>query len=76
MAWRCGLARPPTRSSGWFSPVSPSILARATMPCLNSSGKVASEASSTPSARRPFQVNATVTQRFSLSTEARTCAAD
>src|SRR6185369_5028198 len=46
------------------------------MPCLNSSGNVASEASSTPSARRPFQVNATVTQRFSFSTEVLTSAAD
>src|SRR6266446_3292486 len=76
MAWRLGLARPPTQLSGWFAPVSPSISARATMPCLNSSGNVASEASSTPNARRPFQVNATVTQRFSCSTEARTSAAD
>ena len=50
-----------------IAPVSPSISARATMPCLNSSGNVASEASSTPSARRPFQVKATVTQRLSLS---------
>ena len=50
--------------------------ARATIPCLNSSGNVASEASSTPSARNPFQVKATVTQRFSLSTEARIAAAD
>src|SRR6185369_16682690 len=56
--------------------MSPSIDARATMPCLNSSGNVASEASSTPSARRPFQVNATVTQRLSLSTEVLTSAAD
>ena len=46
------------------------------MPCLNSSGKVASESSSTPSARRPFQVKATVTQRLSVSTEAMTSAAD
>src|SRR6185369_16855391 len=46
------------------------------MPCLNSSGNVASEASSTPSARRPFQVNATVTQRLSFSTEVFTSAAD
>ena len=46
--------------------MSPSIWARATIPCLNSSGNVASEASSTPSARNPFQVKATVTQRFSL----------
>ena len=43
------------------------------MPCLNSSGKVASEASSTPSARRPFQVNATDTHRLSFSIEARAC---
>ena len=46
------------------------------MPCLNSSGNVASEASSTPSARNPFQVKATVTQRLSFSTEARIAAAD
>src|SRR4051812_33931110 len=46
------------------------------MPCLNSSGKVASEASSTPSARNPFQVKATVTQRLSVSTEVSTSAAD
>ena len=56
--------------------MSPSISARATIPCLNSSGNVASEASSTPSARNPFQVKATVTQRFSFSTEARIAAAD
>ena len=35
------------------------------MPCLNSSGKEASEASSSPSARSPFQVKAAVTQRLS-----------
>ena len=52
--------------SGSLAPVSPSISARATMPCLNSSGNVASDASSTPSARRPFQVKATVTQRLLL----------
>ena len=52
-------------------PVSPSISARATMPCLNSSGNEASEPSSTPSARRPFQVNATDTHRLSFSIEAR-----
>src|SRR6266446_446646 len=46
------------------------------MPCLNSSGNVASEPSSAPSARRPFQVKATVTQRLSFSTEAMTSAAD
>src|SRR6267142_3545125 len=46
------------------------------MPCLNSSGNVASDPSSTPSARRPFQVKATVTQRLSFSTEAMTSAAD
>ena len=45
------------------APVSPRICARAAMPCRNSSGNVASDASSTPSARRPFQVKATVTQR-------------
>src|ERR1700680_1193934 len=41
------------------------------MPCRNSSGKVASEASSTPSARSPFEVNATVTQRLSCATDSR-----
>src|SRR5205823_13588039 len=46
------------------------------MPCLNSSGKVARETSSTPSARRPFQVKATVTQRLSCSTEALISAAE
>ncbi len=46
------------------------------MPCLNSSGKVASEASSNPSARIPFQVKATVTQRLSLSTLARIAATE
>src|SRR5205809_1776216 len=46
------------------------------MPCLNSSGNVASEDSSTPSARSPFQVKAAVTQRLSFSTEAWTSAAD
>ena len=48
----------------------------ATMPCLNSSGKEASEASSSPSARSPFQVKAAVTQRLSLSTPARIDAAE
>src|SRR6478672_947782 len=76
MAWRSERARPPTQLSGWFRPVSPSISARATMPCLNSSGNVASESSSKPSARRPFQVKATLTQRLSISVEARTSAAD
>ena len=55
---------------------SPSISARAAMPCLNSSGKDASEASSSPSARRPFQVKAAVTQRLSWSTPARIDAAE
>src|SRR3954447_22897473 len=36
------------------------------MPCRNSSGKVASEASGTPRARSPFQVKATVTHRESV----------
>ena len=76
MAWRSERARPPTQLSGWFRPVSPSISARATMPCLNSSGNVASESSSKPSARSPFQVKATLTQRLSISVEARTSAAD
>src|SRR6476620_1066945 len=46
------------------------------MPCLNSSGNVASDFSSMPSALRPFQVKATVTQRLSSLTESRTSAAD
>src|SRR3954462_9482379 len=46
------------------------------MPCLNSSGKVASEASSSPSARSPFQMNASVTQRLLDATVASTSAAD
>src|SRR5277367_597413 len=71
IAWSSGLARPPTQLFGSFAPVSPSISARATMPCRNSSGNVASDASSTPSARSPFQVKATVTHRFSLSTDER-----
>src|SRR6476469_5158134 len=76
MAWRSERASPPTQLSGWFRPVSPSISARATMPCLNSSGNVASASSSKPSARSPFQVKATLTQRLSISVEARTSAAD
>src|SRR5947209_15518410 len=36
------------------------------MPCRNSSGKVASESSGTPSARSPFQVQGTVTHRESI----------
>src|SRR5215213_671877 len=46
------------------------------MPCLNSSGKVASEASSTPSARKPFQVKARVTHRLLDVTDDSTSAAD
>jgi hypothetical protein len=46
------------------------------MPCLNSSGKEESEASFRPSARKPFKVKATVTQRLSLSTVARIAAAE
>ena len=65
MAWRSGDASPSTQWSGWLPPVSPSTSARAAMPCRNSSGKVASDASSTPSAPSPFQVKATVTQRLS-----------
>src|SRR5690349_4007767 len=76
MVWRSERARPPTQLSGWFRPVSPSISARGTVPCLNSSGNVASESSSKPSARSPFQVKATLTQRLSISVEARTSAAD
>ena len=39
------------------------------MPCLNSSGNVASESSPKPSARSPLQVKATLTQRLSISVE-------
>src|SRR5215471_11281097 len=65
MPCRSGLARPPTQCSGALAPVSPLTPARATMPSRKSSGKVASEPSSTPSARSPFHVNAIVTQRWS-----------
>ena len=71
MACRSGLDVLSTQCDGSFAPVSPSISARATMPSRNSSGNVASAASSTPSARRPFQVKATVIQRFSFSTDSR-----
>ena len=68
--WRsrvvCGPARPPIQLSGWFVPVSPRTCHRAAMPCRNSSGNVASDASSTPSARNPFQVNATDTHFFQV----------
>jgi len=76
IACRSGLASPPTQCSGAFMPVSPSTSARAAMPCLNSSGKDASEASSSPSARKPFPVKAAVTQRLSWSTPARIDAAE
>src|SRR3954452_24035426 len=46
------------------------------MPCLNSSGNVASDASSTPRARSPSQVKATFTHRLSLSTVLRTLEAE
>src|SRR3954469_25337665 len=46
------------------------------MPCLNSSGNVASDASSTPRARSPSQVKATFTQRLSPSTVLRTLEAE
>src|SRR4051812_21303367 len=42
------------------------------MPCRNSSGKLAREASLTPSARKPDQVNATDTQRLCCATSAPT----
>ena len=61
---------------GAFTPVSPSISARAAMPCLNSSGNEASEASSNPIARSPFHVKAAVTQRLSSSIPARIDAAE
>ena len=57
-------------------PVSPRTCHRAAIPCRNSSGNVASDASSTPSARNPFQVNATDTQRFSRLTVSVTTLAD
>ena len=44
--------------------------ARAAMPWRNSSGKVARDSSGTPSARKPFHVNASVTHRLVLSIEA------
>src|SRR5262249_3441938 len=50
---------------GALAPVSALTPARATMPSRNSSGKVARDASSTPSARSPFHVNAIVAQRWS-----------
>ena len=75
-AWRPGPASPPTHWLGSFRPVSPSMADRAAMPCLNSSGKEAKEASSTPSARNPLWVNATVTQRVSTPNVARAVAAD
>src|SRR5688572_6098852 len=46
------------------------------MPCLNSSGKLASDASSSPSARNPFQVKASVTHRLLEASDACTSAAD
>ena len=57
-------------------PVSPIACHRAAMPCRNSSGNVASDALSAPSARNPFQVNATDTHRFSDSTVSATSLAD
>ena len=59
-----------------LAPVSPRMSARAAMPSRNSSGKVASDSSGTPSARRPFHVNANVTQRSELSIVACASAAD
>ena len=46
------------------------------MPVRNSSGKVCSDSSGTPSARKPFHVNASVTQRSELSIVAVASAAD
>ena len=71
-----GARKPADPMFGAFTPVSPSVSARAAMPCLNSSGKDASEASSSPSARRPFHVKAAVTQRLSWSMLARIDAAE
>ena len=56
--------------------MSPSVSARAAIPILNSSGKESSEASLRPSARRPFQVKATVTHRLFSSTVALIAEAD
>ena len=50
--------------------MSPSICARAAMPCLNGSENVAREASSTPMARKPLNVKATLTHFISLSLSA------
>ena len=76
IACRSSPASPPTQLSGWLAPVSPRMSARAAMPWRNSSGKVARDSSGTPSARRPFQVNASVTHRFVLSIVAGAVAAD
>ena len=46
------------------------------MPVRNSSGKVCSDSSGTPSARKPFHVNASVTQRSDSSIVAVASAAD
>src|SRR5262245_50019597 len=46
------------------------------MPCLNSSGKLARDVSSSPSARNPFHVKATVTHRALAATDECTSAAD
>src|SRR5918995_591077 len=46
------------------------------MPCLNSSGKLQSEASSSPSARNPFHVKASVTHRLLESSDTCASAAD
>lgn len=76
MACRSSPASPPTQCCGAWLPMSPRMAARDTMPSRNASGNVASESSGTPRARRPFQVNATVTQRSAESMEACTSAAD
>ena len=46
------------------------------MPWRNASGKVARDSSGTPSARKPFHVNASVIHRFVLSIEACAVAAE
>ena len=70
IACRSSPARPPTQWSGWLRRCRPGCRRAPPCPARNSSGKVASDSSGTPSARRPFQVNANVTQRSVLSIEA------
>ena len=46
-----------SQQAGSLAPVSPSLTARAFIPSANSSGKVASDAAGTPSARSPAMVS-------------------